>query len=533
MTFLILMYSCVSDPKNSGKKQNKSQSENIEVTITPIPTPSPTVSTPTAIAPNIPTTLHTCLVYVSSCNSDLSVSTGFFYPIQSVGGEWTQNSCLNEAEKYYNRCFDSSKDLNVVASYYENGNNIIENEKKYEAPNVKNDSVMMARSFCMMKINSCPRDPYYIPANSFFYMTDHSANQNPMTCESLLQTLVKACNKDNTKLLEARAEYIIGQSVAHVFTATNQSTYLPPGSGTTTTGTTTTGTTTTGTTTTGTTTTGTTTTGTTTTGTTTTGTTTTGTTTTGTTTTGTTTTGTTTTGTTTSWWKPGPINSWDIRLDGGYSNLKNVEVYTVDLFDVPKSVVTSLRNKGTKVICYFSAGSYEDWRSDKGSFPSSVKGKNLDGWAGEKWLDVRKISTLKPIMTARMDLAKSKGCHAVDPDNVDGYTQNSGFSISASDQIAYNKMLAEEAHKRGLAVGLKNNLEQITALEPYFDFAVNEQCYQYNECNKLDKFISKGKAVFGIEYELSTSSFCSKANAKSYDFIKKTYDLDSWVQFCR
>lgn len=44
---------------------------------------------------------------------------------------------------------------------------------------------------------------------------------------------------------------------------------------------------------------------------------------------------------------------------------------------------------GRKVICYFSAGSYENWRSDKGDFPSDVLGNNLEHWEGEKWLDIR------------------------------------------------------------------------------------------------------------------------------------------------
>lgn len=36
----------------------------------------------------------------------------------------------------------------------------------------------------------------------------------------------------------------------------------------------------------------------------------------------------------------------------------------------------------------------------------------------KQWLDVTQISLLAPIMRARLDLAKSKNCDGVEPDNV-------------------------------------------------------------------------------------------------------------------
>ena len=112
----------------------------------------------------------------------------------------------------------------------------------------------------------------------------------------------------------------------------------------------------------------------------------------------------------------------------------------------------------------------------------------MDGWADEQWLDISN-EDLVPIMRARLDLAVQKGCDGVEPDNMDGYTNNTGFSLSADDQLAYNKFIANEARKRGLSVGLKNDLDQIIELEPYYDFSVNEQCHEYNECDKMQPFI--------------------------------------------
>ena len=148
-----------------------------------------------------------------------------------------------------------------------------------------------------------------------------------------------------------------------------------------------------------------------------------------------------------------------------------------------KPVIETLHQDGRSVICYFSAGSYEDWRPDEADFPASVRGKPLDNWPGESWLDIRQIDTLSPIMGARLDLAVQKGCDGVEPDNVDGYSNDTGFPLTAAHQLAYNIWLAEEAHARGLSIGLKNDLDQIPELLPYFDWALNEQCFEYEECD--------------------------------------------------
>ncbi len=193
--------------------------------------------------------------------------------------------------------------------------------------------------------------------------------------------------------------------------------------------------------------------------------------------------------------------TWQIQLDNtsGINTSYNVEVYEFDLFDNSTDLITQLKNDGKKVICYFSAGSYEDWRSDESSFPQTVLGNDLDGWPGEKWLDISS-DLIKPIMTARLDVAVSKGCDAVEFDNIDGYTNNTGFALNYNDQLSYNKFLATEAKSRGLKAGLKNDLDQIPELVDYFDFIVNEQCYEYDECDTLTPFIDANKAVFNIEY---------------------------------
>ena len=213
----------------------------------------------------------------------------------------------------------------------------------------------------------------------------------------------------------------------------------------------------------------------------------------------------------------------DLDIVASSTNPNKLIVF--DLFDTPASTVSLAKSKGITAVCYFSAGSWENWRPDASKFPSTVLGNNLSGWAGEKWLDVRQVSTLGPIMASRIDLAKQKGCDAVDPDNVDGYTNNTGFPLVAQDQFNYNKYLADTAHSKGLAVSLKNDIDQVAQLQPYFDFAINEQCFQYSECAGYSAFTNAGKAVLNVEYDITAASFCPAANTKNIDALKKDLNL--------
>ena len=232
-------------------------------------------------------------------------------------------------------------------------------------------------------------------------------------------------------------------------------------------------------------------------------------------------------------WNPAPGTSWQWQLTGEIDTSFDVRMYDIDLFDTPQATIDALHAQGRIVICYFSAGSFEEWRPDAGDFPASVLGQTLAGWPDEKWLDIREIDTLAPIMSARLDLAVEKNCDGVEPDNVDGYTNNSGFALNYDDQLAYNLWLAEQAHARHLSIGLKNDLNQVADLEPHFDWALNEQCFQYNECELLLPFIEAGKAVFGVEYSGDPDNFCPQANAMNLDWLHKRLDLDAYRVACR
>ncbi|MFN2148625.1 MAG: endo alpha-1,4 polygalactosaminidase [Anaerolineales bacterium] len=224
--------------------------------------------------------------------------------------------------------------------------------------------------------------------------------------------------------------------------------------------------------------------------------------------------------------------TWQIQYTGELDLEVDVDVFNLDLIETPPAAIEALHRKGVYVICYFSAGSWEDWRPDAEAFPGEVLGQSLKGWPGERWLDISLLDLLTPIMEGRLDLAVDKGCDGVDPDNVDGYQNETGFALQAQDQLAYNIFLSEAAHRRGLAIGLKNDLDQIPDLLPYFDWVLNEECFSYGECAQLVPFRESGKPVFIIEYVLPPEAFCPEANRVGFNAIRKNLELDAYRVDC-
>lgn len=226
-------------------------------------------------------------------------------------------------------------------------------------------------------------------------------------------------------------------------------------------------------------------------------------------------------------WRPRPGTSWQIILSGDFSDTSaEAELYDIDLFNTKQAAIDKLHSMGRKVICYFSAGSIEKGRPDTNLFTPALKSIPMDGWP-EYWIDISKLTTeprLKEIMRARLDLAVKKKCDGVDPDNVDAYS-NGVPGVTYKHQIEYNQWMALEARARGLLIGLKNDLEQVPDLVKYYDFSVNEECFEYKECDLLTPFINANKAVFNIEYNVKPAQYCYTANLMKIDSLFKTRDV--------
>jgi len=227
--------------------------------------------------------------------------------------------------------------------------------------------------------------------------------------------------------------------------------------------------------------------------------------------------------------KPGTTFQWQLSGCHNVDTSVQADVYDIDLFDSPIEKIKELKNKGKKVICYFSGGTIESWRDDAEKFLDvGVVLEEMEDWEDENWVNIRS-SKLKPLIQSRLDLAVEKGCDGVEIDNVDGYTFSEN-DFTYSEQLSFNKWLADEAHKRNLSIGLKNDMGQIKDLLSHYDWALNEECYEYGECELYKPFIQANKAVFGVSYLKSSKKIadaCKLANNLKLDYQIKSLDLDA------
>ena len=225
-------------------------------------------------------------------------------------------------------------------------------------------------------------------------------------------------------------------------------------------------------------------------------------------------------------WKPGPTTApWQFQLQGKVDRSIPATVFETDGDYTSRSTVGALRRRGVKVICYLNAGSWEAFRKDRGRFPGTVLGRRYDGYPNERWLDVSRFRLFAGVIRDRVRTCRSKGFHGIEFDNVNGWENRTGFGITARQQLRYNRWLAGLAHRNGLAAGLKNDGRQVPKLVRAFDFAVVEQCFQYEECGQYRRFIKRGKAVYAVEYELPSSAFCDRAAEYRFSAIGKEFDL--------
>lgn len=225
-------------------------------------------------------------------------------------------------------------------------------------------------------------------------------------------------------------------------------------------------------------------------------------------------------------WHPAPqTTSWQWQLQGRLDLGVPASVYDVDGFETSRAQVVALHRGGRRVICYLDVGSWESYRPDRGEFPKAVIGRRYEGFPNERWLDVGRFRLFRRPLEQRIAMCARKGFDAVEPDNLAGFENATGFAITAAQQLRFNRWIAAQVHRRGMAVALKNDPTQVRQLLGDFDFAIVEQCFQYDECGRFEPFVEAGKAVFEAEYELPTSGFCERALALGFSAIRKSYDL--------
>jgi len=225
-------------------------------------------------------------------------------------------------------------------------------------------------------------------------------------------------------------------------------------------------------------------------------------------------------------WTPEPTTaSWQFQLQGRIDTSIEAPVYELDGFDVPARTVRKLHRLGRRVICYVDVGSWENYRPDAKRFPRSVLGRRYEGYPDERWLDIRRFHRFSGLLGERIRMCARKGFDALEPDNINGWENPTGFRITRRHQLRFNRWIARVSHRNGLSVALKNDGRQARRLVGQFDFAVVEQCFQYRECGWFRPFIRRGKAVFEVEYERPRRAFCAKAKRMRFSAIGKRYSL--------
>ncbi len=75
--------------------------------------------------------------------------------------------------------------------------------------------------------------------------------------------------------------------------------------------------------------------------------------------------------------------------------------------------------------------------------------------------------------------------------------------------------------------------------EGWSDWALNEECVAYDECDTYAPFVDAGKAVFHVEYvddiadgQALADEVCGRSDLEGFSTLIKEWDLESWRIAC-
>ncbi|MFE3637215.1 endo alpha-1,4 polygalactosaminidase [Streptomyces sp. NPDC059168] len=188
---------------------------------------------------------------------------------------------------------------------------------------------------------------------------------------------------------------------------------------------------------------------------------------------------------------------FDYQIGGSYPPARGVRVVSRDRSDSPAP--------GLYNICYVNA--FQVQPGERSAWPADLLLRDGHGRlvVDEDWdeplLDIStpgKRGRAAARVNRWIDGCARKGFDAVEPDNYDSYTR-SRHLLTAADATAFMRLLTGHAHARELAVGQKNTAE-LTARRGTagLDFAVTEECGQYDECEVYAK--AYDDLVVDVEY---------------------------------
>ncbi|MFU8850309.1 endo alpha-1,4 polygalactosaminidase [Micromonospora sp. SL1-18] len=223
---------------------------------------------------------------------------------------------------------------------------------------------------------------------------------------------------------------------------------------------------------------------------------------------------------------------WQWQLTGPVDVTVDAAVFLLDPVHTTSAETAALRARDRRLVCQVRVGTWAPTDPDASRFPTDVRGAAVTGRPDSRWLDVRRWNALEPVLADRFRLCRGKGFGAVAIDDADGYRHQPGLPLDFDDQLLFNRRLAALARRLDLSPGLVDDVPQVAALAPDFDFAVNQECVRRRECAKLLPFADAHKPVFHVEYAGDPGAFCVTTIGYGFASMLKDRKLDAWRDPC-
>ena len=263
----------------------------------------------------------------------------------------------------------------------------------------------------------------------------------------------------------------------------------------------------------------------------------------------------------------GVIVQWYWQIGGGTlpsmtsGSASTANIWDTDMFedasglgsnndpDARSAIVSQLHAANKYAVCYIEAGAQQA-EPDQSHFAAAdyTNGSNaqtteMQGWPGEYWYDTLGFAGWTPShqtysgsaadhaaaaniaagMAQRIAGCQAEGQDAIEPDDLDGYTNPSqtgaaggGWGLTQAAAAGYEQWPAYTAHNDGLAIFQKNDPANSGADVATFDGMIIEECNSYDDpCagsgGDATPYLSAGKPVLNAEYTQdseTTSKFC-------------------------
>ena len=121
-----------------------------------------------------------------------------------------------------------------------------------------------------------------------------------------------------------------------------------------------------------------------------------------------------------------------------------VDIYDIDGFLTTRAQVTAIKTRWQastlthpRTACYLDLA-WEDYRPDATpgtDFPAGTLGNIYFGFPEERWVDLRQLGALEPMLRERVAMCARKGFDAVELDDIDSFDPPSttGFRLTPGD----------------------------------------------------------------------------------------------------